>query len=109
MEVLAGLFLIAHGLVHLAVWLSPPQDDAPFDARHSWLRGDRPGLVRTMAATACVLFVIAGPLVIAGAGLGAALAVAAAVLSLVLVTLTFNRWFVFAIAINVAIVVIALG
>jgi hypothetical protein len=108
MEALAGGFLIAHGLVHLAVWVSPPPPDAPFDSRHSWLLGDRPDLVRAAAVIACVLFVIAGPLVIGGAGLGASLAVAGAAISLALAVLTFNRWFVFAIAINVAIIVIAL-
>jgi hypothetical protein len=39
MSVLGGLFLIAHGLVHLAVWLPEPKD-APFDPGHSWLLGE---------------------------------------------------------------------
>lgn len=36
-------FLVAHGLVHLAIWLMPkPADDkAPFDPDHSWLVGDQ--------------------------------------------------------------------
>jgi hypothetical protein len=36
-------FLIAHGLVHLAIWLmpKPPDQKAPFDPGHSWLLGDQ--------------------------------------------------------------------
>lgn len=109
MSVLAGLFLIAHGLVHLAVWIAPPPPDAPFDSHHSWLLGDAGGPSRMLAAAACALFVVAGIVVLAGAGLGAALAVAGAAVSLALVLLTFNRWFVFAIAINAAVVVVAVG
>jgi hypothetical protein len=40
MEVLAGLFLTAHGRVHLAVWFPEPKDDAPLDPYRSWLLGD---------------------------------------------------------------------
>ena len=109
MTVLAGLFLIAHGLVHLAVWLAPPPPDAPFDSRHSWLLGDAVGPSRALSVLACVLFVLAGILLLAGTELAAAIAVAAAVISLALVALTFNRWFVFAVGINAAIVAIALG
>jgi hypothetical protein len=106
--VLAGLFLIAHGLVHLALWVAPPPPDAPFDSHHSWLAGDIGGLSRVLAVLACVILVVAGILVIVGTGAGAALAVAGAAASLALVLLTFHPWLVFAIAINVAIVVIAI-
>jgi hypothetical protein len=109
MSILAGLFLIAHGLVHLAVWVAPPPPEAPFDSRHSWLVGDSGVPSRVLAVAACALFVVAGILVLAGAGAGAGLAVAGAAASLALVLFTFNRWFVFAIAINVALGVVALG
>ncbi|HSI79395.1 MAG TPA: hypothetical protein VK919_01975 [Solirubrobacterales bacterium] len=109
MSVLAGLFLIAHGLVHLAVWVAPQPPEVPFDSRHSWLLGDAGAPSRVLAVAACALFILAGILVVAGAGLGAGLAVAGAVASLALVSLTFNRWFVFAIAVNVAILVVAIG
>jgi hypothetical protein len=74
----------------------------------SWLVKDAGSLSRALAVVACVLFILAGILVIAGAELGAALAVAGSAVSRALVLLTFNRWFVFAIAINVAIVVVAI-
>lgn len=109
MTVLVGLFLIAHGLVHIAVWIPKPQPNAPFDSRHSWLLGERPALVRQLAFTACALFVIAGILVFSDADLGAGVAVAGAAVSLLLVLLTFNPWFLAAIAINVAIIMIALA
>ena len=36
-------FLIAHGLVHVAMWVFVPKPapgkEAPFDASHSWLLG----------------------------------------------------------------------
>lgn len=108
MSILAGLFLVAHGLVHLAVWVAPPPPDAPFDSRYSWLLGDAGSLSPALATAACALFVLAGVLVIAAADLGATLALAGAGVSLALVVLTFNRWFVFAIAINGAIIAIAL-
>ena len=81
MSVLAGLFLVAHGLVHLAVWPAPPKEDAPFDPGHSWLLGDARRPARRLAITACTLLVAAGILAGAGAGMGAAFAVAGATVS----------------------------
>jgi hypothetical protein len=107
--VLAGLFLIAHGLVHAAVWLAPPAPDAPFNPRHSWLIGDATAAARALAVTAGVLLALAGTLLVFDAGSPGAFAVAGAGVSLVLVVLTFNRWFVFAVAINIAIIVVALA
>ena len=109
MSVLAGLFLIAHGLLHLAVWVAPAPPDATFDARRSWLIGDAPALTRGLAVAACVLFAVAGVLVLVGAGAAATVAVIGAAVSLGLVGLTFHPWFSFAVAINVAIIVVALG
>src|SRR5688572_12506096 len=36
---LLGLFLIAHGLVHAAVWLTPNGGPGPSDPAHSWALG----------------------------------------------------------------------
>lgn len=35
-------FLIAHGGIHVAIWATPKPNDqeAPFDASHSWLLGN---------------------------------------------------------------------
>jgi hypothetical protein len=109
MTVLAGVFLVAHGLVHIAVWLAPQPPNAPFDSHRSWLPGDAETTSRSLAVAASLLFVVAGILVLTGAASGASVAVGAASVSLVLVFLIFHPWFVAAIAINVAIVVIALA
>jgi hypothetical protein len=46
-------FLIAHALVHGAIWATPASKDpkAPFDAGHSWLLGDRGTLALILAVT----------------------------------------------------------
>jgi hypothetical protein len=109
MEILAGLFLVGHGLVHIPVWVTRPPPDAPFDSRHSWLLGDLSSFSRALAVLCCVVFVPAGILVLASASLGATLAIIGAAVSLLLVFLTLQPWFVFAGAINVAIIIVAVG
>jgi hypothetical protein len=109
MTTLAALFLVAHGLVHLAVWLPSPAADAPFDPGRSWLLGDARPAARTLASVACAALVLSGALILPGAGAGAALAVAGAAISLALVLLTFNPWLMGAVAIDVAIVLVALA
>ncbi len=108
MSALAAIFLVAHGLVHLAVWLPPAARDAPFDPRRSWLLGEARTLTRTLATLACAIFMLAGVLVLPGTGVGGAVAVAGAALSLLLILLTFNRWLTGAVAIDVAIVLVVL-
>jgi len=105
-SVLAGLFLVAHGLVHLAVWLPRPRADAPFDPGHSWLLGDVRQPARVLAVVAGGLLAVAGILVLAGTGAG--LAVAGAAVSLALVALTFHPWLLGAVAIDVMIAAVAL-
>ena len=106
--VLAGLFLIAHGLIHVAIWMPEPKADAPFDPGRSWLFGEARGIARALAAVTAALFGAAGILVMLGAGSAAGLAVVGAMASLALVLLTFHPWLLGAVAIDVAIAVIAL-
>ena len=108
MSVIGGLFLVLHGLVHLAIWLPEPKDDAPFDPGHSWLLGAARGPARGLAIAAGALFVLAGVLVLTGAPSCAAAAVAGAAVSLALVVLTFHPWLLGAVAIDAAIAVVAL-
>ena len=108
MSLLAGLFLVAHGLVHLAIWLPGPRADAPFDPHHSRLLGDVRGPARALAIAACALLATAGVLVASAVDGGGGAAVVGAALSLVLVALTFQPWILGAVAIDVAIVAIAL-
>jgi hypothetical protein len=109
LNVLLGVLLIAHGLVHVAVWLAPQDDGAPFDPGHSWLIGDARSLARGLAGAGCATFVLAGLLFAFDLSGGAQVAAAGAALSLALVVLTFNRWLSGAIAINVAIALLALA
>ena len=109
MTTLAGIFLIAHGLVHLAVWLPRPAADAPFDPGRSWLIGEAGSLTRPLALVACGILVLSGLLLLPGTWAGAALAVTGASVSLALVLLTFNRWLTVAVAIDVAIVLVVLA
>ncbi len=97
-------FLIAHGLVHLALWLTPKDQQAPFDVSHSWILGDR----RTVAVAAAVL---AATLLVAG-GLGLwihadwwrALTVFGLVVSFGLMVVYFNPWYLFIEAVNAALI-----
>lgn len=107
MDVAAGLFLIAHGLVHLGVWLPPAKSDAPFDPHHSWLFGEAGAVSRILAVVAVGLLIAGGVLALGGGG--AALAAAGAAVSLVLIGITFNAWLFAAVAINIAIIAVAVA
>ena len=107
MDVVAGLFLIAHGLVHLGVWLPPAMPDAPFDPHHSWLLGEAGALTRILAVVAAGLLIAGGVLALGGGG--AALAAAAAAVSLLLIAITFNAWLIAAVAIDVTIIAVAVA
>ena len=102
-----GGFLIAHGLIHPAVWSTPkPTDDkAPFNPSHSWLLGNVRGLASALAITVAVLYVIAGIGVFVEASWWQALTVATSVVSLALMLLTFNPWLLAGIAIDAALIV----
>ena len=97
---------MAHKLVHLAIWLPAPKQDAPFDPGYSWLFGAVRRPARALAVAAGALFALAGVLVLAEGG--AALAVTGAAVSLALVLLTFHPWLLGAVAIDVAVTVVAL-
>src|SRR4026207_1011810 len=55
-------FLIAHGLVHLAIWLmpKPPGQKAPFDPDHSWLLGDQKTVAVVLAVAAAAVLMAGG-------------------------------------------------
>lgn len=102
--VVIGIFLIAHGLAHLAVY-APPTADAPFDPARSWLFGRRlRPLALTLGAVAALIFVIAGIGLLAHQDWWQAASVVGASASLVLLALFFHPWLSFGVAINVAII-----
>lgn len=108
MRWLIGVFLVVHGLVHVAIWLTPASSDAPFDVRHSPLFGDLGVLATAGGLLAGVAFVVSGIAhVLDAAWWPVALAVASG-MSLVLLLATFTAWWLLALAIDAALAVIAL-
>jgi len=113
-RVIAGLFLIAHGLVHLSYVTSKPKDAAasyPFVPEERWFPralGLGPSAAKTVAGTlavACAIaFAIAGIALLLDAALWQPAAVVASLISLVLMVLFFHPWLVLGIAIDVAII-----
>jgi len=102
--VVIGVFLIAHGLIHVALY-APPTADAPFDPARSWLFGRRlRPLALTLAAVTALIFVIAGIGLLAHQDWWQAASVVGASASLVLLALFFHPWLSFGVAINVAII-----
>jgi hypothetical protein len=81
-------FLVAHGLVHIAVWGSKATAQAQgSDPDHSWLLGDQHSVATSLMAIATALFVVAGVALLFGAEWWSAVALAGAGASLALVGL----------------------
>jgi len=108
---LVGLFFIAHGLVHLAVWFTPSKGEGPFDPSHSWLMSLL-GVENTTPRTIAIALAVIAAVGFAAAGFGwlgaqewaKPIAVWSALASLVLIVLYFNLWLSFAVLINLAII-----
>jgi hypothetical protein len=107
-RIMIGGFLVAHGLVHLAVWATPrPSGKAtgPFDPSNSWLIGSSKGLAVILAIAAAVVLVAGGVALFTEAEVWRSLTVVGLGLSLVLDVLYFNPWFGFITAVNAAFLV----
>lgn len=100
-------FLIAHGLVHLAIWLIPKPADqkAPFEPDHSWLLGDQKTFSVLLAVTAAVLLVGAGLGLWASAGWWRSVAAVGLVTSFGLMVVYFNHWYLFIEGVNASLIV----
>jgi hypothetical protein len=108
-----GLFLLAHGLIHMAIWL--PQafslqaatgPDAPFDPGHSWVisgfsEGGARWLSVALALVATAVYVGAGASLFASQPWWRPLTIAASVASLTLLVLYFTPWLSAAVLIDV--------
>jgi hypothetical protein len=115
MNLLFGLFLVAHGLVHgLFVVPRPPDAGAswPFDPSESWLLnrlGVESSPARAIAAGLVVVTVVAftvTALTVIGilpAGWLRPVAIASASVSLILLGIFFHPWLVIGVAIDAAI------
>ena len=104
-----GLFLLAHGLIHVAIYAPPTAADAPFDPGHAWLAGS---LRRVRPVLLTIAYAYAAALTVAGVGLFAhqdwwqPAAIVGAALSLLLLVLFFNPWITVGVAINVALILV---
>jgi hypothetical protein len=101
MDVAIGLFLIAHGLIHVAIYATPPPQDgsAPFDPSHSWaLAGAHVAESSTRSLSVLVAWVsgivlaVAGVALLAGSAVWIPIAVIGAASGLFLKVLFFNAW-----------------
>jgi hypothetical protein len=111
-----GVFLIAHGLIHAAIWLPQAASrsvrasgTAPFDPGYSWLfSGVGEDAARWLAAllaiAAAVLYVSGGIGLFAHLEWWRGATITASVASLVLFALYFNPWLSLAVLIDVALV-----
>ena len=92
-----GLFLIAHGLVHAAVWATPKPKDgkAPFEPGHSWLIGTTKGLSAVLAIVVGLVLVAGGIALFSQAELWRPITVVGLAGSLLLDVLYFNPWLIF--------------
>ncbi|HSD48817.1 MAG TPA: hypothetical protein VLE71_03200 [Actinomycetota bacterium] len=111
-RVIVGLFLVAHGLVHLLYMVPRREDDPsyPFVPEDRWFAralGLGPSAAKavagTLAAACAIAFVISAVALLASADLWEPAAVVGAAISLVLMLLFFHRWLLIGIAIDVMI------
>jgi len=99
-------FLIAHGLVHvtLRVTPKPEQKENRPNPVHSWLLGDQKALTVTLAIAAAAVLVTAGIALWAHAAWWTTAAVAGLAMSFALIVLVFHRWFVFIELVNAGLI-----
>ncbi len=90
MRWIGGLFLIAHGLLHIAVWVPPSPANVPFDTSRSPIFGNVRGIAISLSVLAALLFVAAGIAVLTQAAWWPIAAIAAAATSALLILLTFS-------------------
>lgn len=100
-------FLIAHALVHLAIWLMPKPsgEKVPFDPDHSWLLGDQKTVAVLLAVTAAVLLMAGGLGLWAHAGWWRSVAAIGLAASFGLIVVYFNPWYLFIEGVNAALIV----
>ncbi len=105
LRILLGLFVVAHGLVHLAVWGPPPSGNTPMQTARSWLLGDVRPLAVGLASATAALLAAGGVAVVAGAGWWPWPVIVGSAVSMLLIGLTFTPWWLFGLAIDAALLV----
>lgn len=112
-QIVLGLLLVAHGLVHL-MWFVPNDDPAwPFSLDRSWLPSEasRRTVGTALIALVVAAFALLGPAVWGVPGLVSiwpALTIVGAVASAAILVIFWNRQLVLGVVIDVALVVVAL-
>ena len=107
MRWLFGLFLIAHGLVHAAIWLAPATQEAPFDVRRTRLFGDIGAFGTALGLLAGTAFVMAGSAYLTAVAWWPGVLALAAGFSVAVLLVTFTKWWLLALAIDVAVGAVA--
>ena len=110
-RLLTAGFLIAHGLIHAAIYAPPkPQTEQPFDPAHSWaLSAAHVGIPSMRAISVnfswavAALFAASGIALLASAEVWIPLALAGAGTGVILKGLYFNRWLSAGVLLDVAV------
>lgn len=108
---LIGAFVVAHGLVTIAIWSPNPQTvkpAPPMDTSRSWLLGNSRAIALALAITAGLLVAVAGIAFLAQADWWPFAAVISGGVSLLLFGLFFTPWWVAGIAISGGLIIAAL-
>ena len=113
MRTFIGLFVVAHGLVTVAIWAMgaqtvPEGNLQPPDPTHSWLLGDARTLSMVFGVAVGIALVVAGIGFLLAQSWWPALAVAAGIGSLLLFAVFFTPWWLAGIAISSTLIVGAL-
>jgi hypothetical protein len=100
-------FLIAHGLVHMAIWAPPKSTDgkAPFDPATSWLLGDQRTVALVLALLATALLIAGGVGLWSHANWWRPASIAGLSISFALMVLYFHPWFVPIQLVNLALII----
>jgi len=98
-------FLIAHGLVHLAIWAPKYDPEKAFDPSHSWLIGDQRPLAQVLAFAAGAILIVAGIALWAHGEWWRPTAIVGLSVSTILLLLYFTPWYLFILPVNAALIV----
>lgn len=108
MKVVLGIFLIVHGLIHIAIWAAPTTESGPMRPAHSWLLGEVRPLALTLALVAGVALAAAGVGYLTGGAWWPWAAIIGAGVSALLMAVTFTPWWLAGLAIDLAVMIWAL-
>jgi len=97
---LLGGFVVAHGLVTAAIWVTPAKGGEPFRATHFLAPRDARSVAVALAILAAAGFVLAGYGYLAQQSWWEVFAIGAGAVALVLMALYFNPWLLAGIAIS---------